>query len=123
AVVLDADEACVSVQLCFRGRHAAADLDLIRQDEATIETELDEQVDWERDENPTRAALYLDSAQATNRADWPRQHNWLTERLSRFIAVMTPRVCTAADDAVDPAKVRSAFWTELDRHREGGPQL
>jgi hypothetical protein len=110
---LDTDEACVSVGLALTGYAGIRNLQVIRQDEQAIEAELGQQVEWEDESTPARAALYLDSAQPANRADWPRQHAWLAEHLQQLIRVIGPRIATPDAEDFDSKRTRSAFWTAL----------
>jgi hypothetical protein len=116
AAVVDPDEACVNVELFFRGRDASTSLGVLRQDEDAIEAELGEQVDWQEDTRPARAALYLDSAHVADRRDWPRQHHWLAERLKRPMDVLAPRVHTLFTDRVAVRKVQAEFLGFFDQH-------
>ncbi|HEV7302441.1 MAG TPA: DUF4268 domain-containing protein [Tepidisphaeraceae bacterium] len=111
AVATDTDEACVNVELYFRGAGAIRDLEIVRQDETAIESELGYQVEWLSDERTPRVAVFLDSAQAADRGDWSRQHDWLAVQLKRFHDVFTPRILTKFDDDNESLKDASAtFW-------------
>lgn len=71
-------------------------------------------MEWEDDDKPAKAALYLDGAHPANRADWPRQHKWLAETLRKFVDVFGPRLSTPDNPSFNSKKMRLAFWTRFN---------
>ncbi len=47
----------------------------------------------------SRIAIYLRNADITDRSDWPRQHHWIIDQLSRFRTIFTERVKTLKLDS------------------------
>jgi hypothetical protein len=115
-VSFDTEEACVSVGVQLRWQQGPINLRVLRQDELAIEAELGQQVEWDDEASPAVAGLYLDSAQAANRADWTRQHQWLARNLKRFIEVVSPRLCAPEDENFNPKKTVSVFWQAFCNH-------
>jgi hypothetical protein len=115
-VVVDAEEACISAELCLRGRNARRGLALLRQDEPAIETELGRQVDWDFEGSPVKASLFLDSAHIAERSDWPRQHRWLAESLERLMRVTAKRILSSKEPVVNARKTFVKFWSAFDNY-------
>jgi len=83
----------VSVGLAVRGKQAPALFAILKQDRATIETELGVPVEWI--EQATINTYHLRTskpAQPDNRAEWPQQHQWLLDNLRLFTRVLTHRI-------------------------------
>jgi uncharacterized protein with ParB-like and HNH nuclease domain len=114
ATVIDPEEASINVELAFRGRYAKWSLAILRQEEDAIEKELGNQIEWEDDAPITKAALYLDSAQPLNRADWDRQHAWLATKLIELKRSLTPRIWKPESEAFDRKNTMLNFWTRLN---------
>jgi hypothetical protein len=64
----------VRAELYLRGVNAKAFFGLLNQQKEAIERELGYQLEWE--------ASYLDGVDTDDKADWPRQHEWLAKHLN-----------------------------------------
>jgi hypothetical protein len=66
---------------------------LIKQ-KAEIERELGYPLEWQElpDGQDSRIAVFLNNADPSDEADWPRQHEWLANRLNEMHRVFAPRV-------------------------------
>ena len=82
---------------------------LARQKEE-IERELGYPLQWEElpARRDCRIATYLDSVDAENPADWPRQHEWLATRLNDLHRVFSPRVRTLGPETMRPDEDEAA---------------
>lgn len=84
----------IRVNLYTDGAHAEAYFHALESDKAEIERELGTPLTWEQLSNrrACRIALYLDNVDPENRADWPRQHEWMAKWLNSFHRVFAGRV-------------------------------
>lgn len=57
-----------------------------------IERDLGFALDWEEMSRDCRVSVSLGDVDPENRADWPRQHEWLAKRLNDMHRVLSPRV-------------------------------
>lgn len=87
-------EEWIRVGLGCYGTNAGKHYRLLQEDKEAIERELGVPLQWEElpDRKESRLTLYLDDAAPANRADWPRQHSWLIEKLEAFYAALAQRV-------------------------------
>lgn len=76
------------------GLGANAYFDGLKQEREEIERELGFELVWEPlpDSGSCRAAIYNRKCDPTGEADWPKQHEWLADRLNRMHRVLAPRV-------------------------------
>jgi hypothetical protein len=67
---------------------------------AEIERQLGFPLDWEElpEGQDSRISVSLSDADPANEADWPRQHQWLSQRLNEMHRILAPRV-----KALDPS--------------------
>jgi hypothetical protein len=87
-------------ELYISNPDAKAFFHLLHQQKLEIETELGYPLDWEElpEGRDTRISVLLENCDPEDRDDWPRQHNWLSERLNEFHAVFARRI-----KALDPS--------------------
>ena len=74
--------------------HAKAFFHLLHAQKAQLQAELCYPLDWEElpEGKDTRISAPLNDTDPENRADWPRQHEWLVARLNDFYRVFAGRV-------------------------------
>jgi len=67
---------------------------LLQDQKGEIEKELGHSLEWEELPHRTasRIACYLRNTDPSNKNDWPRQHEWLSERLNKMHSVFFGRV-------------------------------
>ena len=84
----------VQAELYISGDDAKAYLGLLKLQKDEIESELGYSLNWEELPNrqDSRISIYLENADPEDEADWPRQHQWLAERLNDFHRVFASRV-------------------------------
>ena len=84
----------INAQFTVTGPDARAFFGLLKQQKEQIEQQLGSPLIW--DEQPNRAErriqIMLRDTDPTNRSDWPRQHQWLAERLEALYRAFAPRV-------------------------------
>lgn len=84
----------VRAELYISGDSAKAFLALLMAQREAIEQDLSYPLEWE--ELPTRrdsrVSVYLSDLDPEDEADWPRQHQWLVERLNDLHRVFAQRV-------------------------------
>lgn len=83
----------IGVGITLRPPHAKHFFKHLHTDAAMIERELGFDLEWQ--ERPGRSHSYLcvfHAGDPKNRADWPRQHEWMSEKLERLHAVFSVRV-------------------------------
>lgn len=84
----------IRAELYISNANAKAFFHLLRAQRAAIEGELGYALDWDElpDGQDSRISVALDDADPQNQADWPRQHEWLAQRLIAFHRVFANRV-------------------------------
>jgi Domain of unknown function (DUF4268) len=84
----------VRAELYIKGDLAKIFFGLLKNQKADIERELGSPLEWEElpDAQDCRIANYLNDVDPADRADWPRQHEWLAKRLNELHRVFAPRV-------------------------------
>jgi hypothetical protein len=94
----------VRAELYLSGGNAKAHFGLLKQQKEAIERELGYALEWEElpEGQDSRIASYLNDADPEDRADWPRQHEWLTKRLNDMRRVFGDRVKTLDADQWQP---------------------
>jgi len=97
----------IRAELYISSDNAKAWFNLLQQDREAIERELGFPLEWEdlparRD---SRISVYLRDIDPEDRADWPRQHRWMADRLNELHRVFSQRVraLNADDWRPDPA--------------------
>ena len=91
----------IRAELYLSGVNAKAFFGLLRRQKDAIERELGYQLDWEElpEGQDSRISSYLDDVDPEDKADWPRQHEWLAKRLNDFHRVFSDRVKALDPDA------------------------
>lgn len=86
----------IRAELYIDGTNPKVLFRMLRQQKADIERELGYPLEWE--ELPSRRACrvstYLRPADADDRTDWARQHQWLATRLNELHRALAQRVRT-----------------------------
>jgi T5orf172 domain/Domain of unknown function (DUF4268) len=89
------NEPQVSMRLIFKRADNIKDLfDLIAQDLAQIERDIDFPLLWDRERGryESHIAVERDDMDPRDATDWQRQHEWLSQVVSAFEIVIAPRV-------------------------------
>jgi hypothetical protein len=94
AVVMIRAKQQMRVQLSILGARAKDNFSLLKAQKDAIERELGYMLDWEElpEGLECRVSSSLSDADPTNKADWPRQHEWLAKRMNEMHRVFAPRV-------------------------------
>ncbi|NNH46248.1 DUF4268 domain-containing protein [Rhizobium laguerreae] len=84
----------VRAELYISNADAKAFFYLLREQKSEIEAELGYLLDWDDlpDGRDTRISTPLSGIDLEDRADWPRQHDWLAARLNELYRVFVNRV-------------------------------
>ena len=89
----------IRVELYISGKHAKGRFDQLLEQKEAIETELGEELHWDRmDDLPNdtrkdvRVSLYRKDSDPGERANWPSQHIWLASKLNMFHRAFSLRV-------------------------------
>lgn len=91
----------IRAELYIAGEAAKALFNLLLQQRDAIENELGYSLDWEElpARRDSRISSYLDDVDPEDEADWPRQHEWMTQRLNDMHQVFAKRLrALNADD-------------------------
>jgi len=91
----------IRAELYISGDKAKRYIALLQVQKEAVERELGYSLSWE--ELPagqdSRVVSYMNDVDPENRADWPRQHEWLAKRLNEMHRVFAPRVVVLDADA------------------------
>lgn len=84
----------IRAELYLMGAPAKTVFGLLRDQKADIERELGYPLEWQElpDGQDSRIAVFLNDSDPADEADWPRQLDWLAERLNEMHHVFAPRV-------------------------------
>lgn len=82
----------VRVQLEIWGRDARAYVERLREQEVTIQAELDKELEWETFSVHNYVSINLNDHDPEDRDDWPYQHQWLATNLNKLHGVFADRV-------------------------------
>lgn len=84
----------VRADLYISNANAKAFFHLLHAQKSEIEADLGYALDWEElpEGRDTRISTSLNNLDPEDRADWPRQHDWLAARLNEFYRVFVNRV-------------------------------
>jgi hypothetical protein len=101
AAVQNTREKRVGVFLMLTGPDAKAHFKMLEAEKTAIEKAAHAAFVWRAlpDKKESRIELVLEAADPTNRADWPRQHEWLKQSLDLFQRVFASRVKSLDADA------------------------
>ena len=80
--------------VAIRGRHANEHFELLKQDQAAIESEFGEELKWEEMLNRKRCRIvvYREGIEPENREAWPVHLEWLHQKLEKFNFVFRQRI-------------------------------
>jgi Domain of unknown function (DUF4268) len=92
--VMNRQKQLVRAELYIAGDLAKTFFGLLKNQEAEIETALGYPLEWEElpDARDCRIACYLNNVDPADKADWPKQQEWLAKRLNEMHRVFAPRV-------------------------------
>jgi hypothetical protein len=84
----------IRAELYISGAKAKAFFHLLAAQKKEIEHQLGFALDWEElpEGQDSRISVTLNDADPENQDDWPRQHQWLAQRLNEMHRVLAPRV-------------------------------
>jgi hypothetical protein len=84
----------VRAELYISGDLAKTFFGLLKNQKAEIESELGYPLEWEElpDARDCRIACYLNEVDLADKAEWPKQHEWLAKRLNELHRAFSPRV-------------------------------
>lgn len=84
----------VRTELYISGQDAKKYFEVLLTRREAIEDQLGFPLEWEPlpDRTDCRAAVYLREADADQRDDWDRQHEWLCQNINKLHAVFSPEV-------------------------------
>ncbi len=89
----------VWAEFCFNGPPGKIWFDELHREKEQIEAEFEGPLSWQRldGKKQSRVAVYLEGADPTDEADWPRQHEWLVHQLERMRPIFKPRALALGD--------------------------
>ena len=84
----------IGIRLYMRGQDATAHFYLLEEQHAEIEEAFGEPLEWAelRGKKSCRISLRKGDTDPTDVSDWPKQHEWLADKLERFNTVFRPRI-------------------------------
>jgi hypothetical protein len=82
----------IRAEIFIAGSKAKIYFGLLERQKDEIERELGYPLEWEElpEGIQSRIAIYLKDANPADRADWPRQHEWLAKRINELHKVFAP---------------------------------
>ena len=95
----------IEVSLYVSGENATAHFHLLKEQQAEIEKELGESVEWAElpEHKGSTISLRKEGPDPGDERDWPNQHEWLASKLELFDKVFRPRIKELdADDWIRP---------------------
>jgi hypothetical protein len=97
----------IRAELYIAGDRAKAFFGLLKGKKDAIERDLGYPLEWEElpSRRDSRVSCYLNEVDAEDRADWPRQHEWLAKRLNDMHRVFAHRVSALDADAWRPGSL------------------
>jgi hypothetical protein len=92
-LAMNTRENSVRVEIYLSGRWATTDYAQLFEHSNEINSALDQDVDWQElpEKQDSRICATL-NADLFDEADWPRQHDWIVQTLTRFHEVFAPYV-------------------------------
>ena len=84
----------IGIRLYMRGQDATAHFYLLKEQQAEIEETFGEPLEWAGlpERKSCRISLRKGDTDPTDVGDWPKQHEWLADKLERFNTVFRPRI-------------------------------
>lgn len=94
----------IRAEIYIMGDHAKAFFGLLKRQKDAIERELGYPLEWEElpAGNDCRIASSLNDVDPADKADWPRQHEWMAKRLNDMHRVFADRISALDADAWRP---------------------
>ena len=91
----------IGITLYVRGENATALFHWLKDQQAEIENEFGEPLEWEETPEDESNKIYLrkEETDPLDEIDWPNQHDWLASRLELFDKVFRPRIKALDADA------------------------
>jgi hypothetical protein len=89
---INSQKKCLSVEFNFRGPDGKLWFDQLLRERPSLDARLGPDLSWQRldGKRQSRIALYLENADPTDEKDWPRQRDWLIEKLELFQHLFSP---------------------------------
>ena len=107
----------IGVFLSCRGKNAKRNFACLKEQRREIEDSIGEVLQWDELPNNVSSHIVLRRPRTNplDRAEWPSQHAWLAERLTRFVTVFKPICDDLAETLADGTRftVRERFWSAL----------
>ncbi len=84
----------IGITLYTTGRNSTAHFHLLKDQQAEIEEEFGEPLEWEElpDRKSSRISLRKEDTDPGDEVNWPNQHKWLADNLEKLNTVFRPRV-------------------------------
>ena len=84
----------LSVEFCMKGTNAITFFHALMEQQAKIEEEFGESLEWQEKGPRGEQRLRLKKADVNpaDERDWPNQHKWLATKLEKFNKVFRPRI-------------------------------
>ena len=84
----------IGIRLYLTGQDATAHFYLLKEQQAEIEEAFGEPLEWAEmpGKKSCRISLRKGDMDPTDVSDWPKQHEWLADKLERFNTVFRPRI-------------------------------
>ena len=92
--VMSVQKQRIRAELYITSDDAKAFFNDLQNQKAEIEKQLGYPLEWQElpEAQACRIACYLNDVDPTDKADWPRQHEWLAKRMNDLHRVFAPRV-------------------------------
>ena len=84
----------IGIRLYISGENATAHFHLLKEQQAEIEKEFGESLEWAElpDNERSRISLLKEGTDPIDERNWPNQHEWLASKLELFDKVFRPRI-------------------------------
>ena len=83
----------IAAVFVMKGATATIDFDMLRQQQAEIDSECAETlIWWDGAPRERRVAVVREDADPTDEADWSDQHEWIASKLEKLKEVFRPRI-------------------------------
>jgi len=84
----------VSIELYIGAKDASYFFETLFEQKQSIEKQFGYPLEWEEipEKQVSRIAFYMKNANLEDKADWPRQHKWLSDTINHFHSVFRDRV-------------------------------
>ena len=105
----------IGITLYVRGENATAHYHLLKEQQAEIEKDFGETLEWEEtpEDRSNKISLRKKETDPGNESNWPDQHEWLASQLESFDKVFRPRILELdADDWIPPEDEDDVYPTD-----------